>query len=520
MHWSFGMFVVLVCLLIVISCLVVKLTFKRGMNPRDEQRMHSGGRRRLRTTRRPVATREEAAAFAKESGLPRALASTSGFSPALLVISLALALWLYWRVIITTRANFDPWLIWTFNVVFVIVALQLLLASFEGRIPGGHKHHRIAVLIPLYNEDPEVVHRMLTALVRQSTPPDEIHVVDDGSTQGSYREQREWFMRLIAGEGIYGTWQRTRNRGKRHAQAQAFQQIHDADLFVTVDSDSMLDYEAIKEISHPFKDPTIMSVAGVILATNSRVNLLARITDMIFVGQQLTDRSSMSRLGSVLVNSGGLAAYRYQILADNIETYMNENYLGRHVEFSDDSMLTLFALLNGRTVQQPTAFAFAWMPDRWSHHYRQQVRWFRGSFIRGLWRIRFLPLASWGWWRQVTGWMQLWAVSSVFIYLVILRPLTTSHGIPVEVVIVPVLIGLAQNSRYVRVWRSDMTALERYTLLLLSPLATLWTTVILRPLRIWGMLTSAKMGWNTRQQIEVTSSEGEGEETAQAAPAA
>ncbi|MFC2285945.1 MAG: hypothetical protein ACFNLH_10860, partial [Corynebacterium matruchotii] len=49
---------------------------------------------------------------------------------------------------------------------------------------------------------------------------------------------------------------------------------------------------------------------------------------------------------------------------------------------------SLFALLHGRTVQQPSAFAFAWMPDRWSHHYRQQERWFRGSFIRGLWRIR------------------------------------------------------------------------------------------------------------------------------------
>ena len=92
------------------------------------------------------------------------------------------------------------------------------------------------------------------------------------------------------------------------------------------------------------------------------------MTDVIFVGQQLIDRSFMSRLGSVMVNSGGLAAYRCSILAENIDTYLNESYLGRHVEFSDDSLLTLFALLHGRTVQQPSAFAFAWMPDRWSHH--------------------------------------------------------------------------------------------------------------------------------------------------------
>jgi len=267
----------------------------------------------------------------------------------------------------------------------------------------------------------------------------------------------------------------------------------------------MLDAEALHEIVQPFSDPRVMSVAGVILAINNRENLLARVTDVIFVGQQLIDRSFMSQLGSVMVNSGGLAAYRCSILAENIDTYMNESYLGRHVEFSDDSMLTLFALLHGRTVQQPSAFAFAWMPDRWSHHYRQQERWFRGSFIRGLWRIRFLPVLSWGWWRQATGWMQIWLVISVFVYLVLWRPLVAGHGVPPTVVLVPLAIGLAQGSRYITVWRSDTTGSERLISLILSPMATLWSALILRPLRVWGMVTSGKMGWNTRQQVEVTS---------------
>ena len=304
---------------------------------------------------------------------------------------------------------------------------------------------------------------------------------------------------------IYATWQRTSNEGKRHAQVHGFRKIRDADLFVTVDSDSMLDAEALHEIVQPFSDPRVMSVAGIILAINNRENLLARVTDVIFVGQQLIDRSSMSQLGSVMVDSGGLAAYRCRILAENIDLYMNESYLGRHVEFSDDSMLTLFALLNGRTVQQPSAFAFAWMPDRWSHHYRQQVRWFRGSFIRGLWRIRFLPILSWGWWRQATGWMQIWTVSAVFVYLVLWRPLATGGSVPLAVVLVPLTIGLAQNSRYLNVWRSDTTDSQRRATLILSPVATLWSAVILRPLRFWGVVTSGKMGWNTRQQVEVTS---------------
>ena len=65
--------------------------------------------------------------------------------------------------------------------------------------------------------------------------------------------------------------------------------------------------------------------------------------------------------------------------------------------------------------------------------------------------------------------------------------------------------GLAQRLRYISVWRSDTSGPRGTPALLLSPVATLWSAPILRPLRVWGMVTSAKMGWNTRQQVEVTS---------------
>lgn len=528
MSWSFGMFVVLMCGVILAAAIGVKLFFKRdaplsshrateigaghGAEPlgagRSGREEDWRGRRigLARSTRGGrLDSPGQAQRFAGRTGLPRALMDSSPYLPLLVLVGAYLVVWFFWRVIVTNHGSFDPWLIWAFNIVFLFVAIQLLLAFSEQRIVGeGPMPETIAVLVPLYNEDPAVVRRMLTALLVQSLSPTEIHVVDDGSTQGSYFDERQWFLREARAHGVYATWQRTPNRGKRHAQAQAFQQIRGAEVFVTVDSDSMLDAEALQEITRPFSDARVMSVAGVILATNNRMNLLARVTDVIFVTQQLTDRSSMSRLGMVLVNSGGLAAYRTEVLADNIDIYMNEEYLGRHVEFSDDSLLTLFAALRGRTVQQPTAFAFAWMPERFGHHLRQQMRWFRGSFIRGLWRLRFLPVISWGWWRQLLGWLQLWVVGSVFVYLVIWRPLTTDHGIPVEVVLIPALIGLVQNMRYVGVWRSDTTERQRYSALVISPLATFWTALLLRPMRVWGMLTSAKMGWNTRQRVEVS----------------
>ena len=484
---TFGTWVLVASVCVAVAVIVVKATFKA--------RIHLDTKRSL------------AKENSNDTALPRALRVSSPMAIAFVVAMLGIFVWASRRIAITLAGEaLDTPLMWVFNGMFIVVSVTLILAFSERQVVGENASDRtIAVLVPLYNEDPEVVETMVKALFGQSKRPDEVHVVDDGSSQGDYADVRAWFEREAQNLGIVATWTRTPNHGKRHAQVTAFKNIKSAELFVTVDSDSVLDREAILQICHPFRDARVQSVAGIILALNNRTTFLARVTNLIFVSQQLTDRSSMSRLGSVMVNSGGLAAYRSEILADNIDQYLSETYLGRKVEFSDDSFLTLLAMLKGRTVQQPSAFAFAYMPDRFSHHYRQQVRWFRGSFIRGLWRVRFMPIGSWAFLRQLLGWILLTVSSMTFVYIVLWRPLVGGMSIPPEAILVPFLIGYVQNARYISIWRSDESAMTRYlTVLLLSPFATLWNIIFLRPMRLWGALSSRKMGWNTRERIEVT----------------
>jgi len=37
----------------------------------------------------------------------------------------------------------------------------------------------------------------------------------------------------------------------------------------------------------------------------------------------------------------------------------------------------------------------------------------------------------------------------------------------------------------------------------LMPLAALWYLLVLRQIRLWGIFTCDRQGWNTRQKIEV-----------------
>jgi hypothetical protein len=115
----------------------------------------------------------------------------------------------------------------------------------------------VTVNIPVYNEDPAILDRTIYALFTQTRLPDHVQVVDDGSAQ-DYSEVREWWDAYHP-PGVRFSWVRQLNAGKKHAQAVTFNDDFDADIFVTIDSDSALDCCALDEGLKPFASTRISS---------------------------------------------------------------------------------------------------------------------------------------------------------------------------------------------------------------------------------------------------------------------
>src|SRR3546814_378296 len=149
-------------------------------------------------------------------------------------------------------------------------------------------------------------------------------------------------------------------------------------------------------------------------------------------------------MGSVLVNSGPLAAYRAPVVRDNLDSYLNERFMGRPVMFSDDSLLTLYALLRGRAVQQPSAVVFTALPERASHFLRMYLRWMRGSTIRSVWRMRYLPVNRWAYWAHLLRWFQVALSTAVLTWLLLVEPAVYGHTPPASFLIVPFLIEIGR----------------------------------------------------------------------------
>jgi hyaluronan synthase len=396
-------------------------------------------------------------------------------------------------------------------ITFVVLAWQAVLYAIDRPRKTAARHAvaalRTVVAVPCYNEDPAILRRSLLSMLGQTRLPGHVFVVDDGSDKADYAQVRDEFRARAEAIGVKVTWVRTKNGGKRHAHAVAVRGTPEADIYITIDSDGILDPNAIQQLLAPFTDRTVQSVAGIVLAANNRGTVLARILDLLYLPAQLTNRAGLSVMGSVLVNSGALAAYRASAVREALPVYLGEKFFGRPVGFSDDSMLTLLAYLRGRTLQQSSAFVFAAMPEQLSHHARQYLRWMRGSFIRSWWRFRYLPIRSYAYWWHLVSWMltatALWAFTNLYI----IGPYEGKFQL--SYIVVPVLLGYATMLPYLTVRRSDEPFWSRVLTWLLAPLAVLWSYTVLRAWRWYGAITCRKTGWGTRKKIEITAADQE-----------
>ena len=362
---------------------------------------------------------------------------------------------------------------------------------------------RVTLNVPVFNEDPAALRTALRSILQQTRPVQRVQVVNDGSSRNleELMAVRQWWLQQSHSHSSRLEWIDVPNAGKRHAQAITFRD-DDADIFATMDSDTVLDARCVEEGLKPFARANITSVASVILAYNNR-KWFVRLADTWILAFQLTVRGAMSKLGCVLVNSGNFAMYRAAVVRDALPGYENEFFRGRPVQFSDDTLLTLFAKLRGRTVQQPTSFAFTVLPSTVSHHLRQQLRWIRGATIRSMWHFRYLPLRGLAYWEHLIAWVNFVLISAALVVILVVDPAFTHSGIDLALVILAVLSCFTVNLKYLTIARSDQGLGFQICTLLLAPVMALWTLCVLRPLRIFAIATCYRTEWGTRAKVEV-----------------
>jgi hyaluronan synthase len=410
------------------------------------------------------------------------------------------------RTVLAHWAHAAGWVygLWAVSLGFVVLQITLawLQRPFKVNDIQSLRLDRlgVAAVIPCYNEDPAILDRTIYALFAQTRKVDWIVVVDDGSTADYTDVRSRWQAHRSATELI---WIRQENKGKKHAQAAAFRAVPNADIYATMDSDSALERHAIEEGLKPFADRDVVSVAGLEMAYNLSTNILTRAMGMRSLAFQLFTMSAQSVAGgNVVINPGAFSLYRGWLIHRIMPAYLAEKFFGVPVVLGDDTALTLYALLHGRAVHQPTAVAMPVYPETLSHHLRQWTRWMRASTIRTLWRMRYLRLRSYAWWFVVYQQYAFFASAAVSVAVPLVWP--ASRNLVFASGIALIAWPFAVALRLLTIKRSDQRWPSWLASTLLLPFAALWYILVLRQIRFYGMATCHRQGWVTRKKVEVT----------------
>jgi hyaluronan synthase len=370
-------------------------------------------------------------------------------------------------------------------------------SSFDNPTP---QYLSTAVVIPVYNEDPTAFRACLTSILDQSHPLDEIWVIDDRSPDTTCYEIAREMLATHPGAHVIRA---AKNGGKRHAQGLAFRQIR-ADIYITVDSDTILDRDAVREGLRPFgTDPQIQAVTGNVRVLNWDENVLTRLTTIRYANSFLWERAAYSRLnGSVLCACGALSFWRSSLVHEHLEDYLTQTFLGVEVPYGDDRRLTNYALSKGRVVLQDTALGYTAVPEKWGHYLRQQSRWNKSFFRESLWTLTNLQHNK-RVWSLAMAEVGLWVAAFTLLTLRYAWDIATfSVQLPLYMLWFGTMMSYARSVRFLG--SQGMTRAQQWSTFLLAPLYWVVTLTLLVPLRFISLMTMKSGSWGTRKKIEVT----------------
>jgi hyaluronan synthase len=389
---------------------------------------------------------------------------------------------------------------WTFGVYVTVVIGHLLLQIFYAdrnhrrskrlvaQAGASGFHPSVDVIVPCYNEQPDALQACLEALALQRYPGAlRVYVVDDGSTNRDQLRPVYEAFRTMPG------WQIVlcdENAGKRHAHDRGFRLSH-GELVVTIDSDTRVAPDGIRQIVSAFQDGKVAGATGFVGVANARQNVLTRIIGLRYWIAFNQERAAQSWFRSVLCCSGAFAVYRRSALEPVWDRYVTQTYHGVACTYGDDRHLTNLLLGEGHDVLYvPEAHCETEIPHTLRGFARQQLRWNKSFYREFLWTLPFVRSRPWYMTFEIACQLVVPFLYTLALIVGILSAIFIDPRYFVNYAVSISVMAVARSAY--ALWRTRDTS---YLLLVAYGFLHL---VVLTPIRFRAMATLTNTSWGTR----------------------
>ncbi len=266
-----------------------------------------------------------------------------------------------------------------FKACFFVYNLYLYFKYKPIKSVSNEELPTCTVIVPAYNEGKQVWETLLS-LANSDYPEEKLQLlaIDDGSKDDTWYWMQYAKKQLGDRVSIY---QQPKNMGKRHALYRGFK-LGTGEVFVTVDSDSVVKPDTLKNLVSPFiVDEKCGAVAGnVQVLNNTKNSIIPKMLNVSFVLSFEFIRSVESVLGSVLCTPGALSAYRSKAVFACLDEWINQTFMGQPSDIGEDRAMTNMILRQGYHVLfQRDAYVLTNVPEHYTGLYKMFIRWARSN---------------------------------------------------------------------------------------------------------------------------------------------
>ena len=245
---------------------------------------------------------------------------------------------------------------------FLMFIFSIFIASRFFRSKKGNFEPEVSIVIPAYNEEnniEECLHSVLNS--KYAKGKIEVIVVDDGSTDNTLKILKKYQRVKVV---------RQNHLGKVEALNLGVQNVS-YDFILTVDADTTLDKDCLKELLRPFSEAEIGATTGNNNVRNKK-SIISAFQSVEYHFSNLIRNSFSTVFNNGIWFSGSIACYRKEAL-ENIGFFKKDT-------LAEDQDVALELKKAGyKTINASAAIGYTIVPENVKDLYNQRARWWIGT---------------------------------------------------------------------------------------------------------------------------------------------
>jgi len=251
-----------------------------------------------------------------------------------------------------------------FGILFSFLSFIFLVFMASGFFRRNYRSHepKVSVVIPAYNEEKNI-EECINSVFSSDYPKEktEVIVVDDGSRDNTLKILKKYKKVKVLGQ---------KHLGK--VEALNLGVLNSSNEFVlTLDADTILEKNCIKELLRPFADKSVGATTGNNNVRNKK-SMIGAFQNVEYHFSNLIRNSFSKVFNNGIWFSGSLACYRKSAL-------QNIGYFKKDTLAEDQDIALEMKKAGYRTINATTASGYTIVPSRIKELYRQRARWWIGT---------------------------------------------------------------------------------------------------------------------------------------------